>query len=520
MPCFRGVELSIVAASDHSVFPEFPHPDGSSVRLGGLQSSRYSGAVFLSPRRLKKTDGNLSDDAQRHADPKISVYIPSAPDTNFYLRYVIEQAPIGHKYLFFRVAINGRQVVSWGVDMSETLMGEAHQALFEPSAYYQYSDNGVVMTQYGIESRCFRFVAYGSGGTSIAHDGGLIEVQVFRAKSRARRAPQPDPYRGGDKYGVALISNGLLENPQMANYYVYHLIDPKDAPYASFRFHYRSWENLRLLQLAPSEKPDFLCASPAKAPPADGCKQNGGVEFDFSSLTDRLSISHHDGLDALQPSAPRKERPLPALPINRKTPASSERVLSETCDEYEAAGTENENGTAVISGDNLCIQRARGISEASKCSMASNISIAKSLQEYADGKDGLLVDTMELGSAIKLETVFQGKALEKLSSAADRDECFAISSDDVFASAKNSPDPEEDDTLSANPSAESSVKKQAKPRRIYVAPFTDSLCKREVASLPRSPTRRHVRGVSHGSSPKSDARSGKHRRHGGSLDSW
>ncbi|CAK7233090.1 Oxidoreductase NAD-binding domain-containing protein 1 [Sporothrix bragantina] len=203
MPCFRGIDLSIVAASDHSVFPEFPHPDGSSVRLGGLQSSRYSGAVFLSPRRLKKTGGSLSDDAQRHADPKFSVYIPSAPDTNFYFRYIIGQAPMGHRYLFFRVAINGRHVVSWGVDLAESLVGAAHQALFEPSAYYQYTDNGVVMTQYGIESRCFRFVTYGSGIASIPDDGGLIEVQVFRAKSRARRAPQPDSYRGGDKYGVA-----------------------------------------------------------------------------------------------------------------------------------------------------------------------------------------------------------------------------------------------------------------------------------------------------------------------------
>lgn len=79
MPCFRGIELSIVEASENSVFPEFPHPDGSSVRFVGLQSSRYSSAVFLSPRRHSKADGHLSDDGQRHADPKVSVYIPSAP---------------------------------------------------------------------------------------------------------------------------------------------------------------------------------------------------------------------------------------------------------------------------------------------------------------------------------------------------------------------------------------------------------------------------------------------------------
>lgn len=228
MPCFRGIELSVVEASDHSVLPEFPHPDGSSIRLGGLQCSRFSDASFISLWEQKQTSGSLCNDGQRCADPKISVYIPSAPgvyrqfsffaslcqrlfqsskrfptDTNFYFRYVIAQAPIGHKFMFFRLTINGRQVVSWGADLSKTQVGAVHQALFEPSTHYQYSDRGTVMTQYGIESRCFRFVTFGSSGSSIANDGGLIEVQAFRAKSRVRRAPQPGFYRGGDKYGIS-----------------------------------------------------------------------------------------------------------------------------------------------------------------------------------------------------------------------------------------------------------------------------------------------------------------------------
>lgn len=94
-------------------------------------------------------------------------------------------------------------MVSWGVDLAETMVGAAHQALFQPSTYFQHNDNGVIMTEYGIESRCFRFVTYGSGEASVATEGGLIQVQVFRARSRHRRAPQPDRYRGGDKYGVA-----------------------------------------------------------------------------------------------------------------------------------------------------------------------------------------------------------------------------------------------------------------------------------------------------------------------------
>lgn len=79
MPTFRGIEVSIVAGSDNTVFPEFPHPDGSSIKLGGLQSSRQSNSIFHSPRRLIEEGENVPDSGQQHADPKISVYIPSAP---------------------------------------------------------------------------------------------------------------------------------------------------------------------------------------------------------------------------------------------------------------------------------------------------------------------------------------------------------------------------------------------------------------------------------------------------------
>lgn len=42
-----------------------------------------------------------------------------------------------------------------------------------------------------------------------------------------------------------------MDNPQDVTFFDFHLIDPKDAPFASFRFHYRSWENLRQLSLIP-----------------------------------------------------------------------------------------------------------------------------------------------------------------------------------------------------------------------------------------------------------------------------
>lgn len=53
-------------------------------------------------------------------------------------------------------------------------------------------------------------------------------------------------------------SQGLVEKPQDAKFYDWHLKDPKDWPYAIFKFHYRSWESLQSLNLIPSDHPRIL----------------------------------------------------------------------------------------------------------------------------------------------------------------------------------------------------------------------------------------------------------------------
>ncbi|KJR83107.1 uncharacterized protein SPSK_04148 [Sporothrix schenckii 1099-18] len=535
MPCFRGIEISLVAASDNSVFPEFPHPDGSSVRFGGLQSSRCSSAVFLSPRRCKPTDGHLSDEGQVHADPKISVYIPSAPDTNFYFRYVVNQAPVGHKYLFFQITISGRHVVSWGLDLAETMVGAAHQALFQPSTYYQHNDNGVIMTEYGIESRCFRFVTCGSAAASIANDGGLIQVQVFRARSRHRRAPQPDPYRGNYKYGVAtrLISNGLLENPQMANFYDYHLIDAIDAPYATFQFHYRSWENLRLLQLAPSEKPpELLCASPAKTIDeeldsvgfdfSNNARGRAGNRLGASSDRDYVSTPSPSNFEVGKPAGQRKERPLPELPTasNHATGTGTlqePKTKTEAEDDGKSFGSSSED---THQAEEHRAQRVRKASGAPKSSDTSNIPIAGSLETHNESEGGLLVDAMDFGSAIN-------KATERDSLNIVRKK--GLRADEyggpAFEKSKEDRDDKENKALQeiTVPALERLAFSPLKPlpKTIFVAPFTDSLRKREMAPLPESPTRHRSRRVSHDPSLISPRGSGSKQKrvHGGSLDS-
>ncbi len=115
------------------------------------------------------------------------------PDAKFFFNYTINKVPADQKYLFFKVYMNGRHIVSWGVDLRKVSSGSTFRALYEPSDHFQ---------QRGIEARHFRFVS-GPQNQSVADDGGLIEFQVFRAKGRNGRAARLDECRLQEKYGIA-----------------------------------------------------------------------------------------------------------------------------------------------------------------------------------------------------------------------------------------------------------------------------------------------------------------------------
>ena len=55
-------------------------------------------------------------------------------------------------------------------------------------------------------------------------------------------------------------SIGLLDQPQDACFYDWHLLDAKDSPFATFRLHYRSLQNLKRLNLIPPTELELLCA--------------------------------------------------------------------------------------------------------------------------------------------------------------------------------------------------------------------------------------------------------------------
>jgi hypothetical protein len=78
MPCFRGIDLSLATHSTTKVLPEFPHPDGPSMRLLGLHSLQPAAQVITNDQKEEiGKDAPLKGQAK--ASPTISVYVPSLP---------------------------------------------------------------------------------------------------------------------------------------------------------------------------------------------------------------------------------------------------------------------------------------------------------------------------------------------------------------------------------------------------------------------------------------------------------
>lgn len=120
--------------------------------------------------------------------------------SQFHLRYSINKPPTDSKYLYFRLTMNGRQVVDWGIKSQATQSQIVSHALYEPDTKWHYRECGVTYKREGVEKRFFHFTPRSE--TSAAMDGGLIDLQIFRSYGRRRRAPQLDDFRSQDQYGI------------------------------------------------------------------------------------------------------------------------------------------------------------------------------------------------------------------------------------------------------------------------------------------------------------------------------
>lgn len=123
------------------------------------------------------------------------ILILTPTGTLFAINYRINTVPPAPcKFVFFRLYINARPIAAWGIDPEARPRGKVVKSLWAPCPQYP--------GQVGFEGRNFVFLP-GEEHKSVAEDGGLIEIQVFRARERRARAPRLQEFRYQENYGIA-----------------------------------------------------------------------------------------------------------------------------------------------------------------------------------------------------------------------------------------------------------------------------------------------------------------------------
>jgi hypothetical protein len=123
----------------------------------------------------------------------------------FFFKYTLEPPHPEGQLFYFKLFMNGRHINSWGVNPRKNPRGQVLHGLYEPGGMWSDSENNRTMFRHnGIESRPFLFTPE-VDGRSAADDGGLIEVRIFRAKGRKRRAPSLETFRPQEQYGIKYV---------------------------------------------------------------------------------------------------------------------------------------------------------------------------------------------------------------------------------------------------------------------------------------------------------------------------
>ncbi|KFY73535.1 hypothetical protein V499_06396 [Pseudogymnoascus sp. VKM F-103] len=307
MPSCRGITLSITSASDSKVYPEFPHPETSQFQNSESFALPGNNTKATSSLPSKEKPGNNAPDS---SNPYASVYIPSLPGTRFVVQYSIDPPHTDGINVFLKLFMNGRHVTSWGIDPRTMPVGRAMLGLFE--ADKKLKSKALIPNP--AETKPFYFNDQ-KQDVSAAENGGVIEVRVFRACGKRRRGAILDVFRGGqDKYGIEFKSSGLLEKSRY-KYFDWLLEDPKDDPFVTFRFHYRSWDSLEALQLVPGMcnrelLPAFSIKNSLSTPNLSGANPTltgSGVISRFNKATTNNGPEHRNRSRSPGASLPNKK---------------------------------------------------------------------------------------------------------------------------------------------------------------------------------------------------------------------
>ncbi|OCK75284.1 hypothetical protein K432DRAFT_362360 [Lepidopterella palustris CBS 459.81] len=237
MPNFRTISISLRSQYDVDSIPEFDPPDKNA-------KARFSTTPLI-PSLPKAIDETTST---------ASVYIPVYPSSQFWVCYNISPPVHPGTYFFFKLFINGAHVVSWGCGKEAQWKGKTMFALYESPEDKDAKKR--------VEKRALFFAPKGEGENTVLGIGptAFVEVRVHRANGRRREVRRLEEFsktfHGQHGHGIELVNAGPAKKEHPKRYYTYALVDPVDQPFATFKYYYRSFEQLEKLGVLDSVSED------------------------------------------------------------------------------------------------------------------------------------------------------------------------------------------------------------------------------------------------------------------------
>ncbi|ORX90923.1 hypothetical protein BCR34DRAFT_299306 [Clohesyomyces aquaticus] len=190
------------------------------------------------------------------------VYVLVQPRCQFWLTYSIAPPVPEEQGFLFKLYINNAPIVNWSCGKDEDWYGTTMFGLYEKD------QDG----KKRYEKRMFFFTGPGNGedtwkGVTDPFDmDACVEVRVHRTHGRMRIPRESKQAPGNDALGkgMDLTPGGRARSDIPKRFYKFALIDPIDQPFVTFRWFYRSKEQMEYLGLVDrSDKPASSRDEPA-----------------------------------------------------------------------------------------------------------------------------------------------------------------------------------------------------------------------------------------------------------------
>ncbi|KAI9689686.1 MAG: hypothetical protein M1820_010086 [Bogoriella megaspora] len=198
------------------------------------------------------------DSSQNSGGPIIDVYSPIHCGLHIFTRYYIDPPhPINSHYLL-KLYVNGNHFASCGVGPNNEYQGKISFGIVDGGR----NDKGQTV----LVKRALSFSHIFQTKEMLQ---GLLEVKVHRANARRRITKQLDSdeqtteddnedassikyatyleYQAIKSHTFSVESYGYVKKADKQRFYEYALLDPKDAPFLHFRYHFLPFEQLEMM---------------------------------------------------------------------------------------------------------------------------------------------------------------------------------------------------------------------------------------------------------------------------------